>query len=45
MVAFSNQYQFNEHIDIYLATAYTDFDNVYESKTGYAIVSGIGVNF
>lgn len=45
IVAFSNQYQFNEHIDIYLAAAYTDYDNDYDSKTGYAVVSGIGVNF
>lgn len=45
IVAFSNQYQFNEHIDIYLATAYTDYENIYENKSGYAIVSGIGVNF
>ena len=45
IVAFSNQYQFNEYIDIYLATAYTDYENIYENKSGYAIVSGIGVNF
>ena len=45
IVAFSNQYQFNEYIDLYLATAYTDYENIYENKSGYAIVSGIGVNF
>lgn len=45
MVAFSSQYQFNEYIDIYMAAAHTDYENIYESKSGYAIVSGIGVKF
>lgn len=45
IVAFSNQYQLNEYIDLYLATAYVDYENNNESKSGYALVSGIGVKF
>lgn len=45
MVAFSNQYQFNKYIDVYLAAAYVDYDAGEESKNGYALVTGLGVNF
>lgn len=45
MVAFSNQYQFNKYIDIYLAIAYVDYENLYEKTSGYAVISGMGVKF
>ena len=45
MVVFSNQYQFNKYIDIYLATAYVDYENIYKDTNGYVVVSGIGVSF
>lgn len=45
MVAFSNQYQFNKYIDVYAAAAYVDYDAADESKHGYALVTGLGVNF
>ena len=45
IVAFSNQYQFNKYIDIYLASSYVDYDFSQEDKQGYSIVTGLGVNF
>ena len=45
IVAFSNQYQFNKYIDIYLASSYVDYDFANEDKQGYSIVTGLGVNF
>lgn len=45
IIAFSNQYQINEHIDIYIAAAHTDYDNTSECSNGYAVISGIGVKF
>ena len=42
---FSNQYQVNKYFDIYLAAAYTDNTTATERQNGYAVVSGIGVNF
>ena len=45
IVAFSNQYQFNEYINIFIAAAHVDYENNYENNRGYAVVSGIGVNF
>ncbi len=45
IVAFSNQYQFNKHIDIYLAAAYVDYDTEEESTNGYTVVTGLGVSF
>ena len=45
IVAFSNQYQFNKYIDIYLASSYVDYDYGQEDKQGYSIVTGLGVNF
>ena len=44
-VAFSNQYQFNKHTDFYVAAAWADYKSAREDRTGYAIVSGIGVHF
>lgn len=46
---FSNQYQLNRHMDIYLAAAHVDFEG-YNSDTtnnnqGWAFVTGIGLNF
>ena len=45
----SNQYQFNKWIDAYLIGAYTKFrgatDEVSENRTGYAVVSGLRLNF
>jgi hypothetical protein len=45
IVVFSNQYQFNEYINIYLAAAHADYKNDQEKMGGYAVVSGIGVSF
>lgn len=45
MVAFSNQYQFNKNIDIYASAAYVDYDSEFENKAGYAVITGLGVNF
>lgn len=45
MVAFSNQYQFNKNIDIYIAAAHVDYNAAAESKNGYALITGLGVNF
>ena len=45
----SNQYQFNKWIDAYLIGAYTKFrgatDEASENRTGYAVVSGLRLNF
>lgn len=43
--AFSNQYSLNENIDIYMAAAYIDYSCNDVDDTGYAFVTGIGVNF
>ncbi len=45
IVAFSNQYEFNKYIDIYLAAAYADNSSAQETVHGYVLISGIGVNF
>lgn len=45
IVAFSNQYKFNKNIDIYMAAAYTDYNNYDTGKDGYAIITGLGVSF
>lgn len=45
IVAFSNQYQFNKYTDFYLAAAYVDYHSTDDSKSGYALVTGLGVNF
>ncbi len=45
VVAFSNQYQFNKYIDIYVATAYVDYETADDKVNGYAFVTGLGVNF
>ncbi len=46
---FSNQYQYNQYLDIYLAAAHVDFEGdsrtVADNNKGYAFVSGLGVNF
>ena len=46
---FSNQYQYNQYLDIYLAAAHVDFagnnKDVADNNQGYAFVSGLGINF
>lgn len=46
---FSNQYQVNKYVDVYLAAAHVDFagDNhsVSDNNQGWAFVTGLGVNF
>lgn len=50
IVVFSNQYQVNKYLDVYLAAAHVDFSgadshNVYDNNKGYAFVTGLGLNF
>lgn len=49
IVTFSNQYQYDKNINIYLAASHVDFDGNTHDKTdnnhGYALVAGLGLNF
>ena len=49
VIVFSNQYQLNEHMDVYLAAAHVDFEgknsDIENNNQGYAFVAGIGLNF
>ena len=45
VTVFSNQYQINKNFDVYVAAAYGDYTTANERKNGYAVVSGVGVNF
>ncbi len=45
IIAFSNQYRFNKHIDFYVAIARVNFISEDDCKKGYTVVSGLGVNF
>lgn len=49
IVTFSNQYSYNQYVDIYLAAAHVDFEGsspaLSDSNQGYAFVAGVGLNF
>lgn len=49
VIAFSNQYQFNKYVDVYLAVAHVDFEGQNHEPSnnnqGYAFVTGLGLNF
>jgi predicted porin len=45
IVAFSNQYSFNKYTDFYVAAAYGKYRATEQSVEGYALVTGVGVNF
>ena len=45
LVSLSNQFQVNKYFDIYVATAYGDYKTAQDKINGYAVVTGIGVNF
>ena len=46
---FSNQYQVNKNLDVYLSAAHVDFSganaNLEESNKGYAFVTGLSLKF
>ncbi len=49
VISFSNEYQINKYVNVYLTAAHVDFrlksGNLEEKTSGYAFISGIGVNF
>ena len=49
IVMFSNQYQVNKNLDVYLSAAHVDFSganaNLEESNKGYAFVTGLSLKF
>ena len=49
IITFSNQYQYDKHINIYLAASHVNYNGADNSKdnnnNGYAIVAGVGLNF
>ena len=45
IIAFSNEYQLNGSIDIYIAAAYTNYNSDDINKDGYVLVTGLGLNF
>ena len=49
IITWSNQYQINKNLDIFLAASHVNFDGqdhtTQENNSGYAFVTGIGINF
>lgn len=49
ITVFSNQYQFNQYAEVYLAAAHVDFEGAdkapADNNQGYAFMAGIGLNF
>ncbi len=49
IVQFSNQYQLNKYVDLYLIAAHVDYqgadDDAHNNSQGYAFITGLGVNF
>lgn len=44
-IAFSNEYQLNKSINVYIAAAYADSKSNDIDKDGYALVTGVGLKF
>lgn len=49
IIAFSNSYQYNKYLNIYLTAAHVNFEGnnaaAQENNKGYAFVTGLGINF